>query len=218
MYTIGLIDDEESQLKAIRRTIKTNASKEISYDFKSYILSDDIDNLVKKVFSEVMQDIIDHKISALIVDYKIIVRTTKIKGTDILQKIQDKVPKFPVIVLTEVVRESTEPDFVDADKVYKKKDFFKLESDYSKEKVFNIFDSMKKYNGQRDSIELSIEDLKGKLVQGSVGREAIGSILELESRLDDFVPTDQTQIDKIFDEEKAKEIVNLIERANALLE
>ena len=52
-------------------------------------------------------------------------------------------------MLTEVVSESTEPEFIDADKVYKKKEFYKLESEYSKEKVFNIFDSMRKYSAQR---------------------------------------------------------------------
>jgi len=146
------------------------------------------------------------------------VKTSKIRGTDIFRKIKDEVPKFPVIILTEVVEESTQPAFIDADKVYRKKDFFKIEGEYSKEKVFNIFDSMKKYVEQRDGIELSIQDLKLKLANGSIGREAIGSILSLESKLDDFVPTELTQIDKVFDEGKAKEIVNLIEQANKLLE
>ena len=63
------------------------------------------------------------KLSSLIVDYKIIVKTYKIKGTEIFKKIKEEVPKFPVIILTEVVEESTEPDFVDADKVYKEKRF-----------------------------------------------------------------------------------------------
>ena len=145
-------------------------------------------------------------------------KTSKIKGTDIFKRIKEEVPKFPIIILTEVVEESTEPEFIDADKVYKKKDFYKIESDYSKEKVFNIFDSMRKYNEQRDKLQLTIEDLKQKLTDGSRGRDVIGDILSLESQLNDFVPTDQSQIDKIFDESKAKEIVALIEKANDLLE
>ncbi len=218
MYTIGLIDDEESQLKTIRRTIKTNARGDEKYDFKAYLISDNATDFVEKVFEEVINDIRELKLSSLIVDYKIIVKTSKIKGTDIFKKIKEEVPKFPVIILTEVVEESTEPDFVDADKVYKKKDFYKIESEYSKEKVFNIFDSMRKYIGQRDKLQLTIDDLKQKLSKGSLGREVIGNILALESQLDDFVPTDQSQIDKVFDEKKAKEIVALIEKANELLE
>ena len=40
MHIIGLIDDEETQLKKIRRTIKTNAKTNEQYDFKSYLISD----------------------------------------------------------------------------------------------------------------------------------------------------------------------------------
>ncbi len=126
MYIIGLIDDEESQLSKIRRTIKTNAKKEEQYDFKSYLISDKASDVVSDVFEEVIDDIKNMKLSSLIVDYKIIVKTYKIKGTEIFKKIKEEVPKFPVIILTEVVEESTEPDFVDADKVYKKKDFYKI--------------------------------------------------------------------------------------------
>jgi len=218
MYIIGLIDDEESQLKKIRRTIKTNAKVNEQYDFKSYLISDNASDVVSEVFEQVISDIKDSKLASLIVDYKIIVKTSKIKGTDIFKRIKEEVPKFPIIILTEVVEESTEPEFIDADKVYKKKDFYKIESDYSKEKVFNIFDSMRKYNEQRDKLQLTIEDLKQKLTDGSRGRDVIGDILSLESQLNDFVPTDQSQIDKIFDESKAKEIVALIEKANDLLE
>lgn len=218
MHVIGLIDDEESQLKTIRRTIKTNAPSDIQYEFKTYLIAGEANNVVDEIFSNVMNDIIQQKISALIVDYKIMVKTIKVRGTDILKKIKQEVPKFPVIILTEVVEESTQPIFVDADKVYRKKDFFKIECEYSKEKVFNVFDSMKKYSEQRDKIELTIHDLQQKIASGSIGKEAIGSILSLESQLDDFVPTEQTQIDKIFDATKAREIVDLIERANKLLE
>ena len=219
MYLIGLIDDEESQLSKIRRTIKTNAKKEEQYDFKSYLISDKASDVVSDVFEEVIDDIKNMKLSSLIVDYKIIVKTYKIKGTEIFKKIKEEVPKFPVIILTEVVEESTEPDFVDADKVYKKKDFYKIEGEYSKEKVFNIFDSMRKYVGQRDKLQLTIDDLKQQLAKGSLRHEeVVGNILALESQLDDFVPTEQSQIDKVFDEQKAKEIVALIEKANALLE
>lgn len=143
MYMIGLLDDEESQLKAIRRTIKTNAPTGIKYDFKSYLVPDNAGNLVDNMFSNIMKDIVKQKISLLIVAYKIMVKISKIRGTDIFRKLKDEVPNFPVIILTEVVEESTQLAFIDTDKVYRKKDFFKLEGEYSKEKVFNIFDSRK---------------------------------------------------------------------------
>ncbi|MDO4304940.1 MAG: hypothetical protein Q4D94_13620, partial [Bacillota bacterium] len=72
MYTIGLIDDEESQLKTIRRTIKTNARIDEKYDFKAYLISDNATDFVERVFEEVINDIRELKLSSLIVDYKII--------------------------------------------------------------------------------------------------------------------------------------------------
>ncbi len=78
---------------------------------------------------------------------------------------------------------------------------------------------MRKYVGQRDKLQLTIDDLKQQLAKGSLRHEeVVGNILALESQLDDFVPTEQSQIDKVFDEQKAKEIVALIEKANALIE
>ena len=90
-------------------------------------------------------------------------KNMKETSNELLGELKDEVPNFPVIILTEVVEESTQLAFIDTDKVYRKKDFFKLEGEYSKEKVFSIFDSMKKYVEQRDGIELSIQDLKVKL-------------------------------------------------------
>lgn len=217
MYIIGLIDDEERQLKTMRRTIKTNAPRSLEYDFKSYSLSKESGRLVDEVFRDVMQDIVNEEISCLIIDYKIMVKTTKIKGTDIFKKIKEVVPKFPIIILTDVVEESIEPNFIDADKVYKKREFFKLDEEYSKEKVYNIFDSMRKYVSQRDSLKLTLTDLKEKMVKGN-GTGKIKDVLKLESEIAEFLPSDQTQIDKVFDEDKAKKIVELIEKANNMLE
>lgn len=217
MYIIGLIDDEESQLKAMRRTIKTNAPRSVEYDFKSYSLSQESGKLVEEVFQNVMRDIINEEIACLIIDYKIMVKTTKIKGTDIFRKIKEVVPKFPIILLTEVVEESIEPYFVDADKVYKKREFFKLEEEYSKDKVYNIFDSMRKYVAQRDSLKLTLISLKDRLVKGNE-TDKIKEVLKVENEIANFLPIDQTQIDRMFDEDKAKKIVELIEKANNLLE
>lgn len=218
MYIIGLIDDEPSQLVKIRRTIKSNAPKDVEFDFVAYPLADKSNLLVEQAFQSVMQDILNQKIACLIIDYKIMVKTTKVKGTDIFGRIKDVVPKFPIIMLTDVVEESIEPIFIDADKVYKKKEFFKLEEEYSKEKVTNIFDSMIKYVTKRDELQLTLQDLKQKMVQGKTIGENIGELLRIESELDEFYPMEQTQIDKVFDTNKAKEIVELIEKANSMLE
>lgn len=218
MYIIGLIDDEEAQIRNIRRTIKTNAPRNIQYDFKSYSLSSESSKLVNEVFNQVIEDIKKREIACLIIDYKIMVRTTKVKGTDIFGMIKRTVPKFPIIILTDVLEESIEPDFIDADKVYKKSQFFKLKEEYSKEKVSNIFDSMKKYIGKRDQLQLTLDDLQRKMIGDNGIEDNLEEVLEVEKELDDFCPIEQTQIDKVFDVDKVKKIVELIEKANKLLE
>lgn len=218
MYTIGIIDDEMEQISQIRRTIKTNAPKDIKYDFKTYCMSNIGSNLINSILTDVIKDIEEQKINSLIIDYKIMIKTTKIKGTDIFKAIKDKVSKFPIIILTEIVEESITPYFIDADKIYRKRDFYLIEDEYSKEKVSNIFDSMNKYTQQKDKLQVCIEELKTKISSKQDNSEVINSILQLESELDDFIPIDMTQIDKLFDESKIMKVVSLIEKANNLIE
>lgn len=218
MFTIGLIDDEVSQLQWMRRVIKTNAPIGFRYEFKSYKLPENDSDVVKYITEQVMNDISAGKLSSLIIDYKLVIKTLKIKGTDIYNMIKEEVPKFPLIMLTEVVEESLKPAFIDADKVYKKRDFYKLESEYSKEKVSNIFDSMSKYLVQRDKLQVTLTELKSSLSSEGTNEEIISKIMDCERQLDEFTPTDLTQIDKIFDVKKIKKVVELIEKANKLLE
>lgn len=218
MYTIGIIDDEIDQISQIRRTIKTNAPKDIKYAFKAYCIDNTRSDLINSILVDVIKDIEEQRINSLIIDYKIMIKTTKIKGTDIFKAIKDKVSKFPIIILTEIVEESVTPIFIDADKIYRKRDFYLIEDEYSKEKVSNIFDSMSKYTQQKDKLQVCIEELKTKISSNNDNSEIISSILQLESELDDFIPIEMTQIEKLFDENKIKKVVNLIEKANRLIE
>ena len=216
MYRIGLIDDEPAELTKVRRTIKVNAPKGMEFDFKSYEIPEKREDAIDQICSQVIDDIEGMNITALIIDYKIMVKALKVNGTDILKEINDTVSKFPVIILTERVEESIQPDHVDADKVYKKKDFFKLEEEYSKEKINHIFDSMVKYVKQRDELTLTLSELKKKLESGD--RSVIEDVLKLEEKLDEFVPVEQTQIDRTYDANRMKAIVDLIAEANKLME
>lgn len=216
MYRIGLIDDEPAELTKVRRTIKVNAPKGMEFDFKSYEIPEKREDAIDQICSQVIDDIEGMNITALIIDYKIMVKALKVNGTDILKEINDTVSKFPVIILTERVEESIQPDHVDADKVYKKKDFFKLEEEYSKEKINHIFDSMAKYVKQRDELTLTLSELKKKLESGD--RSVIEDVLKLEEKLDEFVPVEQTQIDRTYDVNRMKAIVDLIAEANKLME
>ncbi|MFT3952298.1 MAG: hypothetical protein QM689_10225 [Oscillospiraceae bacterium] len=218
MYIIGLIDDESTQLSRIRRTIKTNAPKEVEFEFKSYNLEGNATELVSKVFSEVIQDIKANELSLLIIDYKIMIQVTKVKGTDILKLIQDILPKFPVIILTDVISECIDHNFVDPDKVYKKSEFFKMESDYSKEKTANIFRNMIRYIEVKNTLEYKLSGLKGKIIENGLDQSVFDEIVDVESQLDEFTPLNQSEVEKVFDAAKMKEVVNLLEKVDKLLE
>lgn len=216
LRNIGLIDDYEKDIRYIRRTIKIIAQQlgiREKYSFKNYKLVGDEKKLINQVIEEVITDIKDYNITCLIIDYKIMIETVKMEGTDILQAIQECVPKFPVIILTGVVDESKEKDFVDADKVYTKKDFFKME-EYSKEKVGNIFDSMRKYVKQRDVLSGKMREYQEKIDTDALSVEMLRDIDCIEQKLGEFMPVESLQTDLILDEERLKDIVKLIDKAN----
>ncbi len=218
MYIIGLIDDELTQLSRIRATIKTNAPKNVEFNFKSYNLEGNATSLVSKVFSEVIEDIKANKLSLLIIDYKIMIQVTKIKGTDILKMIQDILPKFPVIILTDVISECINHNFVDPDKVYKKSEFFKIESDYSKDKTANIFRNMARYLEVKNVLEFKLNGLKDELIAKGLDQSVFDELIDVESQLDEFTPLNQSEVEKVFDASKMKEVINLLEKADKLLE
>lgn len=218
LRNIGLIDDDEKDIRYIRRTIKIIAQQlgiREKYSFKNYQLVDDEKKLINQVIEEVITDIKDYNITCLIIDYKIMIETVKMEGTDILQAIQECVPKFPVIILTGVVDESKEKDFVDADKVYTKKEFFKME-EYSKEKVGNIFDSMRKYVKQRDVLSGKMREYQEKIDTDALSVEMLRDIDCIEQKLGEFMPVESLQTDLILDEERLKDIVKLIDKANRM--
>ena len=216
MFVIGLIDDEEPEQRKIRRTIKTIANNGVEFDFKTYAIPADKKTAIDELTAEVLSDISDKKITALIVDYKLMFEAFKVEGTEILKKINDEVYQFPVIVLTERVEDSVKAEYVDADKVYAKRKFFKLEDEYSIQKVSNIFDSMRKYVQQRDRLLLSLEELKRKLSNGD--RSVIPSILIKEGQLRQFIPMDITMWDMAYDLNEMHQVVELLEEANKLME
>ena len=141
-YTIGIIDEDLKDVDAIKRTIWFNKpdqvdEKEIEFvDYNVFVESDDIiDEMVEKALCAIVED----AIRLLIVDYKIIVSSSLIEGSEIFRRLEEVVPKFPIVILSNVPDTCYGIKFVDADKVYAKGQFFKIEEGYSKEKTSNLF-------------------------------------------------------------------------------
>ncbi|WNY23718.1 hypothetical protein MmiHf6_10320 [Methanimicrococcus hongohii] len=222
MYTIGLIDEEEDQLRKIRKTIKSNLQhlpslNEQKIDFKSYDLNDDGNLIVHQAIGEVINDVKENLIHGLIIDYKLIAKSGSAKGTDIYDGLKTIISEFPTVILTEIIEDCLKVDFVDPDKVYRKIDFFNANSEYSVEKTANIFRNMERYVNQRESLESNLEHIK-EIMASDNSQEIVDELIKVETSLDNFVPLHQSHIDKAVDSGKLKEILELIHEINKSLE
>ena len=214
-YTIGLVDDNEDQVSDIRAAIKINKSKDFEIDFKSYLIPSKSEDAINVLLTEIIDDIKNDSIHSLIIDYKIVISTQIIYGSDLVNLIKKKLSNFPIVVLTEIPEDSKKSDFIDSDKVYIKRDFLKVKEDYSKEKISNIFDSIEKYVNQKDVLLAKLEDQQNKMTTTS---DNIQEIIEIENQLSTFIPMDLTQADKQIDKTKIAELTALINSLDNLLE
>lgn len=57
---------------------------------------------------------------------------------------------------------------------------------------------------------VNLEQMKEKLSSGD--RSVIGDVLNIEVELDKFIPVEETQLDRIYNPEKMRSIVDLIEK------
>lgn len=77
-------------------------------------------------------DIQSDKIDGLIIDYKVMLDDIIIEGNEIYREINMVIPKFPIIILTEIVDEPEGKEYMDADKVYRKSTFSILKVEHLK--------------------------------------------------------------------------------------
>ncbi|MBO4857977.1 MAG: hypothetical protein J5527_05640 [Treponema sp.] len=210
IYTIGLIDDNEEQLSDIRAAIKTNKTRDIEINFKSYLIPQDSENAINVLLNEIIEDVKEGKVHSLIIDYKIVVLEKIIKGSELLNLVKKHLSNFPVIILTEIPEESKKPNFIDSDKVYIKRDFLKVKEDYSKEKVNNIIDSIEKYVSQKDSLLVKLIENQNSINSSSDKISKIQEIIEIENQLSSFIPMNITQADKSIDKMKIANLIELI--------
>lgn len=215
IYTIGLVDDNEDQLSDIRAAIKANKLQDLEINFKSYSIPQNSENAIEILLKEILDDIKNGGIHSLIIDFKIVIATKNIQGSELFNLVKKSLSSFPVVILTERPEESKKPDFIDADKVYIKREFLKIKEAYSKEKITNILDSMVKYVNQKDSLLVKLEEQQSKTNTSS---NNIQKIIEIENQLAKFIPMGLTQADIQINSTKIAELTTLINNLNHLLE
>ena len=62
---------------------------------------------------------------------------------------------------------------------------------------------------------VNLEQMKEKLSSGD--RSVIGDVLNIEVELDKFIPVEETQLDRVYNPDKMRAIVDLIEKADELI-
>lgn len=217
-FIVGIIDDEQNAIRKIRGIIKENKPEDVEVEFKAYFLENEKGISIKNLSKEILEDIKNNKINTLIIDQKIIVSAGEVEGTEIFKTIKEVVDKFPVIMLTNIADECIKDDFVDPDKVYKKSDFFAIDEEKSKELVRKIFINARKYNDSRTQIEAKIRVLQNEISENGNSAEIVSEIIDNEEKLSEFKPTDYTQIEKIVNPQKIKDVLDLLNEVNNLLE
>lgn len=219
-YVIGIIDDDEHETVDIERSIIVNLPEDIreeSVDFFVYSLDDRNCDLVDSLVQQVIDDVANRKVNALFIDYKLVVNQQNIYGSEIFQGINKTIPKFPVIMLTNLADGCYTKDYIDADKVYDKRYFFKIEEHYSKEKINHLFLNIKKYNKLRSELTVNLSLEIENLAQNGYNSTGLQNITDIETQLDDYLPIGKTTVEKALNVSKLKEIVSLIEKAKGLL-
>ena len=219
-YVIGIIDDEEQAVNKIKVAIKENREQNIEDSFKEYILNQQESIRIENLTKQILEDIQNNEIEMLIIDEKIIRNDTEVKGSKLFNAIKQKVEKFPMIILTNWDEDAEKTYLIDPDKIYRKIDFFEIEHEKSKEQVKNIFINAKMYKENREQLERKIQDLEEKISkQGTTEQtDTINEISKNEEKLKQLKPTDYNQIEKYMKPDEIKEVLDILKKANDLLE
>lgn len=217
-YTIGIVDEDSDQQEEIRRTIKTNTPVGMEPpEFTAYIDSGDATFSLEEIMKRIKADLSEHHVDGLIIDYKLVRPTANLHGSDIYRQLNDLVPKLPVILLTNHPKSCHDSPYVDADKVYPKDQFFKIEEPFSKEKVKYILENVSKYVSQRAKLQQAFENELNKFKKDSSDFERYSRLVALEDELARFVPQDPSASIGSLNIESLREAVELIDKAYTIM-
>lgn len=214
MYRIGIVDDVPSDRADIQVAIWDPCSDKNSVQFKEYEL---LDRTKDQILREIIDDVTEGEIQALIVDFKLDTTAEVIEGWEIIEFVHDEAPEFPMVILTHAPNEGRESPYTDADKVYAKEYFLKVASSESKAMVDNIFLNMERYVGNRRRLEAELEAELQKLDQNSTNEETLRHVMELETRLNGYKKMNQTTVDTSFDLGELKAVLDDLKKYEELL-
>ncbi|WP_018248799.1 hypothetical protein [Orenia marismortui] len=200
---IGYIDDKGSDLRAFQRRASEDFDEVIGIKLKSDIL-------------EIMKEIIEAKVDAIVVDYLLNEGDSSIhfNGADIVKQLEKEKIEFPSFILTSFDQDA-ENELIDVNKIYDKGKYY----DYEKEdyKILNrrIKRQIENYRNLIKEAEENILKLKSK-------EELTAKEKEDLIELDEFLVKTTSISSKLPKEFKTNSVEqkldNIIEMASFLLE
>lgn len=213
MIRIGLIDDNDYEIDDIQATIFTawKQASEITEDvtFKRYSLEASVD-FKEKLEAELLCDIDNKEIQSLIIDYKLDSLRKVMEGKDVVAYLSDRVPAFPVVILTNAPQGSQHEPAIDPDKVYDKHEFLLVGSSKSNEMSLKIYLNVNRYIKHRTELESCLSAALDELSSregADIDIDLISKISEIEDNLSDYTTIDKSTVEKAFD---LSELRNLI--------
>ncbi|MBC1424175.1 hypothetical protein HCI96_04145 [Listeria seeligeri] len=217
MYRIGIVEDSEDEIAKIERTLDFfNIDFDMSYYFSERTYTPE--NIVEKLSSHIIIEIQSDKIDGLIIDYKIVLDDIIIEGNEIYREINMVIPKFPIIILTEIVDEPEGKTYMDADKVYRKSTFFNFESRTSKDMYTKFFKNMDHYRGNRQRYRDELNKKKETLVSEGIKKETILEIVDLENELSKYENIGNDSSDSLLDSDSIAKAINLIKQVDEMID
>ncbi len=218
LFRIGMIEDDLAEASSIMLSLDVNSNQLTEESFKLYDLQEEPE-FREKLFAEIESDIINNQIQCLIVDYKLDTLREVLEGIEIVKYLHDKIPEFPVVILTNVPDKSKSNDMADPDKVYAKEIFMNPDAPETKEMVYHIERNLERYTKRRADLELQQEQALNLVIgESKYDEQTYGKLLDIERELIKYVPIDMNGIDEAYDMEDMEKALDALREYKKLLE
>lgn len=219
-YCFGIVDENEAEVLAVERTIIANKPSHVQESkirFRVFELNDDSSRLLPLLQRKIKDAILENSIVSLFIDYKIIVKKTMVEGSELFSQVHDLVPRFPAVLLTNVPDACYEKLYVDADKVYSKREFLKIEEQPSKEMVLNIFRNADHYQKNKNQLLATLKETMARYEAHEWSQETYEQIVKLDMMLDDYLPQRRSAAERRLKLDDLKQATALLREASALI-
>lgn len=214
-YNICIVDEASSEVDYIKRAIIENAPVDENIISFSSI---DIDQFEteESIASHLLELISKMEVNLIIIDYKLNTRKSKLfDGNTIFDYLEERLSRFPLLILTNKPDDCANEAIVDPDKIYPKSAFTDISSVSSSLLVKKLFQNIDIYLNRLKEIETLEKEIQAKSSEES----DIKKILECDEKMDKVLPDSCLcqSSRRIFDESFFDELSKELQEAKELI-